>query len=270
MSREEYYNSVAEYYDADAENFDERYRVNPVLHKIRSFFREEVCKHSFKNLLEIGFGTGIDICYFASRYPDTEVYGIDISSEMHRKAERKVREKGLHNVILKTGNPEQIPHLFPGKTFDHIFVFFGALNTVTDLNATARHLRNTLSPEGTMVISFVNKWYLADMLIHLIKLRPKMAFRRLRSVWGGYSDLKRLESRCYSPGDIKRAFGEEFNITRQAGYSILYPAWYRLSLLNRLGKKIIDFLWRADMLLNKTPLRSFGEYSLYTFRPVQR
>jgi hypothetical protein len=189
---------------------------------------------------------------------------------MHRQAERKVREQKSGNVTLKTGTPEQIPILFPGKSFDHIFVFFGALNTVTDLSVTARHLRDTLSTEGTMVISFVNKWYLADMLIHLLKLRPKMAFRRLRTVWGGYSDLKRLESRCYSPGDIKRAFGGEFIITGKKGYSILYPAWYRLSLFNRLGKKITDFLWRVDMMLNKTPLRSFGEYSLYTFRPVQR
>ncbi len=269
MVKEKYYTSVAEYYDADAGTFDERYSVNPVLQKIRSAFREEVSRHSFKTILEIGFGTGIDICYFASKYPNAEVCGIDISEEMHRNAEKKVHEKNLDNVTLKTGTPEQIQELFPGKSFDHIFVFFGALNTVADLKETAKILRESVSPEGAMVISFVNKWYLADMLIHIVKLRPSIAFRRLRNIWGGYSDLKRLESRCYSTSDIRRAFGEDFVITGKSGYSILYPAWYRLSLLYRLGERVSNLLWRADMLLNKTPFRRFGEYSLYTFRPRQ-
>jgi hypothetical protein len=117
-----------------------------------------------------------------------------------------------------------------------------------------------------MVLTFVNKWYLVDVLINLVKLRPRRAFRRFREVWGGYSELYHLESRCFSPREIKRAFGEDFQLTRREGYSILYPAWYRAQWIKRLGRKFTDLLWKADRVLNRTPAWCLGEYALYSFK----
>lgn len=266
MDGDKYYQRVADYYDREACHYEERYWSNIVAQRMRQAFREEVKSHRFTNLLEIGCGTGLDISHFASIYPERQVYGIDIAPAMVANAFSKVREIGLKNVKVKVGAPENLQTLFPGVRFDHIYVFFGALNTVSDLHRVAGLLKGRMSRNGTMVLTFVNKWYPADMLISLLKFRFKGAFGRLRRIWGGYSSVYRLESRCFSPREIARAFGEDFEITRKRGFSILYPAWYRVRLAFRLGRKIGNLLWDADRMLNHTPAWCLGEYALYSFR----
>jgi len=266
MDSHKYYQKVADYYDRDACDFEERYWKNPVLQRIRQSFREEVKNRSFSNVLEIGCGTGLDASHFGSIYPERKVYGIDISPAMVAHASRKVQDLRLENVRIRVGTPENLQNIFPGVLFDHIYVFFGALNTVADLHHVAGMLKSRMNVGGTMVLTFVNKWYLVDVLIHLLKFRFKTAFRRFRDIWGGYSDQKLLESRCLSPRDITRAFGDDFVITLRKGYSILYPAWYRANWTSRLGGRISNALWNADHILNHTPAWCLGEYALYTFR----
>jgi ubiquinone/menaquinone biosynthesis C-methylase UbiE len=265
MNNNNYYNKVADYYDVDAADFETRYWQNPVLQQIRQAFREEVKKNKFESVLEIGFGTGLDVCHFATIFPEKKVYGIDISPEMHHYAYNKIISQKLENLDIKVGTPEDLENLFPDIKFDHIYVFFGALNTVNDLKAISNVLANKINPNGTMTLTFVNKWYLVEVLIHLLKLNPKKAFRRFNKVWGGYSELKYLESKCYSPQEIKNAFDEDFNLINKKGYSICYPAWYRHNWVKKLGKRASSLLWKGDMFLNKTPLWSLGEYALYSF-----
>lgn len=261
-----YYQDVADYYDRDACRYEERYWRNAVAQRIRQSFREEVKTHPFKTVLEVGCGTGLDLAHFGAIYPDRKIFGIDISPTMVANAAEKVGALGLKNVSVKVGTPENVHELFPEDRFDHIYVFFGALNTVADLHKVAGVLRSRLKPNGTMVLTFVNKWYVAEVLINLLKFRPAKAFRRFRDVWGGYSDLYHLESRCFSPWEIEQAFGDDFQTLRREGYSILYPAWYRTNWIQRLGRKFTDLLWKADRLLNRTPAWCLGEYALYTFR----
>ncbi len=266
MDSSKYYQKVADYYDRDACNYEERYWQNPVARRIRQSFREEVKNHPFKVALEIGCGTGLDATHFGSIFPDREVFGLDIAPVMVSHATKKIQAMGLSNVRIAIGTPENIPEPFPQARYDLIYVFFGALNNVPDLPAMAAQLRHRLKPGGVMVLTFVNRWYLADTLIHLLKLRFKGAFRRFKANWGGYSEQYQLESRCYSPGDIRRAFGQNFTTLRTQGYSILFPAWYRLGLAHRLGRKLCDALWEVDRWLSRTPAWCLGEYALYTFR----
>lgn len=261
-----YYQKVADYYELDACNYEERYWGNIVAQRIRQSFREEVKTHSFSNLLEIGCGIGLDVSHFGSIYPERRVYGIDIAPAMVAGASRKVQDLGLENVRVLVGTPENLQTLFPEVQFDHIYVFFGALNTVPDLRHVAGILKKSMKRDGTMVLTFVNKWYLVDMLIDLVKFRFKRAFRRVGEIWGGYSEVHHLESRCFSPREIRTAFGDYFQITRCRGYSILYPAWYRVHWVFRLGRKISEILWSADRILNHTPAWCLGEYALYCFR----
>lgn len=261
-----YYQRVAEYYDHEACNYEERYWKNVVAQRIRQSFREEVKAHDFGTALEIGCGTGLDAAHFASIYPDRKIYAIDIAPAMVASAQRKIQDLRLENVRIESGTPEDLEELFPGVVFDHIYVFFGALNTVPDLKRVAGILKRRLKRDGTMVLTFVNKWYLVDMLVDLVKLRGYRVFRRIRKIWGGYSEDKYLESRCYSPREVKAAFGGDFTITRRRGYSILYPAWYRARWVSRIGGRISDALWRSDRLLSRTPVWCLGEYALYTLR----
>jgi len=140
-----YYGKIEEYYDGDAAGFEERYWQNPVLQRMRQDFREEVKRFGFGSMLEIGYGTGLDMVHFAVTHPSVQVAGIDISGEMHRIASAKIDNLQLDNAFAAKGKIEELEDIFPGSQFDMIYVFFGALNTVEDLEGAARILHRLAS-----------------------------------------------------------------------------------------------------------------------------
>lgn len=261
----DFYHSVASHFDHDAAEFDTRYWDNPVLQRMRQVFREEVKRCAFSTALEIGHGTGLDLCHFGTLFPERSFAGLDISPQMTVLAQRRIADTGLLNVEAQVGSAEQIADVFPGRRFDLVYVFFGALNTVTDLGRSAECVRDALTPGGWLVLTFVNRWYLADMAIGLLRGRGRAAFQRLERTWGGYSPDRSVESRCYQPRDVLSAFRPWATLCRRRGLCILYPAWYRVHLLRRLGRWA-EVLWEADRILSRTPLWSFGEYALYVYR----
>lgn len=258
-----FYGRIESYYDEDAGDFDNRYWQNPVLQRIRQDFREEVKRHAFTRMLEIGCGTGLDLVHFGKTQSGVSVAGIDISESMKSIAQEKIRNEKLENVTVKKGSVEDIGSLFPEERFDMIYVFFGALNTVEDLEKAAAILHRITMDGGKLVLTFVNKYYIAGMLIEMLKLRFGAAFSRLKPQWGGYSPARHLPGRCYSPRQIKKAFAR-FGLIRQQGYSIVHPAWY-YRRLNRMPERVRGALWRTDLLLRKTPFWKYGEYTLFVF-----
>jgi SAM-dependent methyltransferase len=260
-----YYEAVEAYYDADAIDFEKRYWENPVLRKIRQDFREEVKRHKFKNALEIGYGPGFDLVHFAQIFPDQDWFGIDISPEMQWICDQKIKLIGLKNAKVGVGSVEDVKSIYPNQQFEMIFVFFGALNTVKDLKIAAQELHNLLTPNGKMVLTFVNKWFLQGMLIELLKGKFRSAFSRLRPVWGGYSPTKHLDSKCYSNAAIRFAFNQ-FVIEGFRGYSIFFPAWYYQRLEAKIPVRLLRFFWSLDKFLGSSLVGNFGEYTRYTFK----
>lgn len=259
-----YYQQVKAYYDIDSENFESRYWENNTLQRIRSSFRTYTQQHDFQSLLEIGYGPGVDIIHFAQEYPQASVYGLDISEGMYQWASKQVQLKGLDNVNLAIGSVEDIKARFGNQQFDHIYVYFGALNTVEDIQKVQHLLKEVLKPDGKMTLTFVNKWYWMAILKPLFKLKFKKSVQRLRKTWGGYSPSKFLASKCYAYSDIKRYFNE-FEILEKRGYSILFPAWYENRITLKYPK-LCNFLWKVDAWLQKTPFWNSGEYSLYVMK----
>jgi len=260
----QFYTQVESYYDGDADDFDARYWKNPVLQRIRQDFREEVKRYPFRSMLEIGYGSGLDMVHFGKTHPECRVTGIDISAAMQDLARQKITSNGLENVTAEKGSVEELQELYPDQQFDMVYVFFGALNTVEDLNSAAESLWNITAPGGKLVLSFVNKNYVAGTLIELLKLRFRAAFARHKKEWGGYSPTQYLPSRCYNPAGIRKSFSR-FSLLKQQGYSILHPAWYYHGL-NSLLRKFSPWLWKTDKMLNKTFLWSWGEYTLFVFQ----
>ncbi|MGB0430981.1 MAG: class I SAM-dependent methyltransferase [Bacteroidia bacterium] len=259
----QYYKQVGDYYDDDAPEFEKRYWKNPVLQRIRIDFRNYVHKLEFKNALEIGFGSGLDLAHFARCYPEKEFYGIDVSQGMVNSALAKKQKHQLQNLSIAKGSVEDVSQAFNNTKFDLIYVFFGALNTVENLELVAKELNKLLAPNGKMVLTFVNKWYLQGMAIEFFKLRWDAAFGRLKKVWGGYSPTRHLSSVCYSPAQISRIFKNN-NILQKQGYSITHPAWYYIRFNIWLRPKGRWLLWKTDKWLNRTLAWKWGEYALYT------
>ncbi|MBI1182786.1 methyltransferase domain-containing protein [bacterium] len=259
-----YYEKVGAYYDQDAPEFEARYWKNPVLQRIRADFRTFVHKEKFATVLEIGFGSGLDLAHFAMSHPEAMCYGIDVSQQMVNLANEKKTHYNLPNIQVAQGSVEDVVRLFPGVKFDMIYVFFGALNTVKDLSLAADALGQLLDKEGKMVLTFVNKWYLQGTIIELLKLRPRAAFSRFFKVWGGYSPSRYLESVCYSYREIRQHF-KNYSLESYRGYSIMHPAWYYIRFNILLKNKGRWLLWNTDLWLNRTPARKWGEYALYVF-----
>lgn len=259
-----YYDDIKEYYNIDSGNFEERYWENKTLQRIRNSFRKTSNRFQASSILEIGFGPGLDVIYFAQENPSTEVFGIDISDGMHDWAKKQVQSKKLSNVKLAIGSVEDIEKAFEGQKFDHIYVYFGALNTVENIQEIQDYLKRILSPDGKMVLTFVNKWYLMAILKPLLKFNIKASRLRLNKIWGGYSPNKFLASKCYSYPQIKTYFNE-FDLVYKRGYSILFPAWYE-NRINLKYPKLCNTLWKVDEFLQHTPFWNLGEYSLYVFQ----
>jgi ubiquinone/menaquinone biosynthesis C-methylase UbiE len=260
-----FYEIVGDYYDYDAPDFDYRYWQNPTLQRIRQSFREQVKRYEFEKILEIGCGTGIDVLHFAKTQPNANIFAIDVSGQMCSISRQKLAEHGIENATVEKGTTEDIEHLFPNEKFDVVYVFFGALNTVDDLSLAAKNIEKCMKNGGVAVLTFVNKHYVAGVLIELMKLRFKAAFSRLKKQWGGYSPSKNLPSQCYTPKQIADAFSG-LNRVYSKGYSILHPAWYYNRLNKLLGKRGRRVLWNIDSLISKTLFWRFGEYTLFVFK----
>jgi SAM-dependent methyltransferase len=259
---EKYYKEVGEYYDKDVElGFEKRADTNTSLQRIRGHFRTYVSKQKFTNALEIGCGPGLDAEWFGQSFPDKKLHAIDVSAEMAKTADG--RTSGFGKVRVSQATEHDLSDL-PNAPFDMTYVFFGALNTVNSLPDAADRIYSSMQPGGVAVLTFVNKWYMRELLVNLLKLRFKVAFARIRTVWGGYSNFRFLASRCYTPSNIRKAF-KSFNELDHRGYSILFPAWYNHHKIKGNNDKA-NRLWEFDEKLNKTPLWQFGEYTLFVFQ----
>jgi ubiquinone/menaquinone biosynthesis C-methylase UbiE len=264
-----YYIEISNYYDKDACNYDSRYWKNPVVQLMRQSFREEVKQFSFRSMLEIGCGTGMDLVHFGKTNPDCIIHGIDVSPEMVRLSNDKIITSGCSNIKVCKGSVEDIGNLFPGQRFDMIYIFFGSLNTVENLELAAKNLTNVLNPGGIIVLSYVNKYYLMGMLIEFIRFRFLRSFSRFKRVWGGYSRTHYLPGHCFTPGQLKTVFGN-LELLHRKGYAIIHPAWFYTTINQKLGSKIRRILWSIDKVLDKTLLWRFGEYGLLVFKSNER
>jgi hypothetical protein len=180
-------------------------------------------------------------------------------------ARARMASLAIANVRVETGSAEFAPEVLGPGAFDLGYVFFGALNTVDNFESVASRLYLALADGGHLVLTFVNRWYLADIALGLMKGRVRQAFSRLGDTWGGYGPDGGLPSRCVSPRDVHSAFGRDGELVARRGYSITYPAWYRVGLLRALGR-MGPLLWELDGWLGGTPAWSWGEYALYVYR----
>jgi SAM-dependent methyltransferase len=249
------------YYDAFAELAEDRYSSNHILVRVRAAFRRAVEPHPATSVLDLGCGPGTDLAWFAERYPRRRYAGIDVSQRMVDLARAKLGD----GARVHRGCTEDIAGVFPGERFDLAYSFFGPLNTEPDLERAAQALAAAIAPGGVLVLTFVNRVYLFDLAMHLLRGRPTSAVARLVNRWRGYSPKTPLDAALYFPRQIEARFAPAFEVERREGFSIVYPPWYWADRFRRDGATV-RALWLADRTLNRTPLWSAGEHVLYVLR----
>ncbi|HZT51454.1 MAG TPA: class I SAM-dependent methyltransferase [Stellaceae bacterium] len=100
-----------------------------------------------QRILEVGVGTGLSLPYFR---PDSEVTGIDVSTEMLAKAKARVARKGLKHVkSLQVMDAERTT--FADNSFDAVLGLYVA-SVVPNPARFAAEIRRVCRPGGTIVI----------------------------------------------------------------------------------------------------------------------
>ena len=102
-----------------------------------------------KNILDVATGTA-DFAISASKLKNVNITGIDISEGMIEVGKRKIKHKGLENIIqLQLGDSENL--IFENNTFDAITAGFGVRN-FEDLNKGLSEMYRVLNKKGIVAI----------------------------------------------------------------------------------------------------------------------
>lgn len=102
-------------------------------------------------VLEAGVGTGLSLGYYPKH---AEVYGVDLSEDMLRRAQEKVDRRGLSHV--KSLQVMDVTHLaFPDETFDAVTAQF-IITLVPEPEVALAELARVLKPGGEIVLA--NHW----------------------------------------------------------------------------------------------------------------
>ena len=100
-----------------------------------------------QRILEAGVGTGLSLPYFRA---DSQVTGIDISTEMLAKARRRVERQGLAHVAgLHVMDAEHLD--FEDNSFDAVLALYVA-SVVPSPARFAAEMRRVCIPGGTIVL----------------------------------------------------------------------------------------------------------------------
>jgi ubiquinone/menaquinone biosynthesis C-methylase UbiE len=104
---------------------------------------------SHDNILDIGTGLGSLAFEFALRFPESQIYGVDISREMLMEAIKLKKERGIDNVFFELCNAEDMDF---SDNFFGLIVSFGVLHHLYDLKKVFREITRTLKKGGIAYI----------------------------------------------------------------------------------------------------------------------
>lgn len=100
-------------------------------------------------ILDLATGTADLALGLAATFPHAHIDGIDLSEEMIARGQIKVEKQGLDNILLRTGDAEQLD--LPDNHYDAITIGFGIRN-FGDLEAGLSEMHRVLKPGGRLVV----------------------------------------------------------------------------------------------------------------------
>lgn len=116
-------------------------------------WRKKALSHlaGYKNprILDVATGTG-DFAIAALKYHPSAIVGIDLSEQMLRMGQEKLKKKGLDDrITLQTGDSENLQ--FSADSFDAVTVAFGVRN-FENLGKGLKEMARVLKPGGKAII----------------------------------------------------------------------------------------------------------------------
>lgn len=107
---------------------------------------EEKLKAGAK-IADIGCGHGSSTVLMAEAFPNSKIYGIDFHQPSIEEARKRAQSVGVTNVEFIVAKAQD----YPGDGFDFACIF-DALHDMGDPVGAARHIRETMKPDGTFML----------------------------------------------------------------------------------------------------------------------
>ncbi|MCM1089535.1 MAG: methyltransferase domain-containing protein [Muribaculum sp.] len=113
-------------------------------------------RSSSLHILEIGCGLGATLGYLQNKYPNAEVYGIELEGQIARIAQKYI-------PTIRQGNIEAMTLEYPEHFFDYI-IFGDVLEHLHDPQKVLAGMHHYLKPSGAILASIPNVLYYTVIL----------------------------------------------------------------------------------------------------------
>lgn len=250
-------------FDALAKDYDRGEVENPIrrLMRSRSLAVLERAFPSGAALLDVGCGTGTEAIWLAQR--GRRIMAVDSSPAMLEVLTRRAAAANLHipTRLLKAGDLSRLVRDLGEGSFDGAYSSFGALNTEPSMDQSLNALSRLLKPGGRIVVSVMNRWCVAEMVLLIAGGRPQDALRRFHPTLTVRLGEATTEVTYPSWPAMRRALDPDFRPLSVEALTLLLPpyAWPALAnhdrtyrLLARLDQGLAPrrpFAWLGDHLL---------------------
>lgn len=241
------FDSVARQYDNE---FDELW--------ITQHLRARIWKESLEqfkpgaSIVELNCGTGTDAIYFARN--GLRVTAFDASSEMIAAAQKKSEQYHLPSSVISfyQRRTEDISS-FIGEQYDGLFSNFGGLNCVPSLSSVIQSWKHLLKPGSYVILCFLNKFCLWEILSFLLRGNTTAAFRRFHNN-GVSAQLGETSVHVwyYSPAEIVSILAPYFSIEKIWGINIFSPNSNSRFMIKEYPR-LTRFLLHVDETLDALP-----------------
>ncbi|MDP3732456.1 MAG: methyltransferase domain-containing protein [Candidatus Omnitrophota bacterium] len=254
--------SVKKYFSDTSEDYNAAYDANR--QTLRSYVFSLRKQHVFNlinlkaggRVLDVGCGPGV----FAEELLKSgyEVWGIDISEEMVKLAERKMQEKGIRGIFhFNTGDIESID--FPDKYFDFVLCV-GVLEYLKEDSRALNEVRRVLKDGGKAIFTVPNIASPFSLLERLSVIILKFIFRILKVC--GINVKKPQESLLFR-SDLHDRYYLPWRFNRKllkSGLKIEQGIFhlYRIAFMNAVSPSLTLFFTRKLEFLSKTPFYWMG------------
>lgn len=263
------YGDLEAAFDAVAEDYDKHIFGNPINTWLRNV-SVSVMNQLFKRgdtVLEIGCGTGTETLSLAKR--GVRVIATDISRKMVEVLNSKAKSAGLSdNVICIWSRPVDLKDKIANLGFSRVdgaYSTYGAINTEPRLPETIRVLNNILKEGAPLVLGVWNKYCLYEMLGYTFKLKPRLAFARLRNPVPVGKSRFCVATNAFSVGSLGKIVEPYFELTNVYGVVITLPPSNLTRYIPR--GKLFDFWKVIDFNIGRAfPLNRLGDHFLAVYR----
>jgi ubiquinone/menaquinone biosynthesis C-methylase UbiE len=177
-------------------------------------------------ILEINCGTGEDAIRLAQM--GHQVIGTDASSSMIEISEQKAERLKMDNVQFMQCSFNEISSYFSKQKFDLVFSNFAGINCANhhEIVQLGKDFYSLLRPDGNLFLVALSRFCLWELFYYTAKIKPGIAFRRLKKnnsfIVGGHS----MPVYYYSPAGLKKLFSPYFEQDQAYPVGLFLPPTY--------------------------------------------